>query len=34
MDPRWLLVIVPFSILAGVFAAYYMNTYRGDGPWD
>lgn len=35
MDPFWLLLIVPTSVLVGVFAAYYANTYKGmdeDGP--
>lgn len=29
MNPNWLFLIVPVSVLFGVFAAYYMNTYEG-----
>lgn len=32
MNPNWLFLIVPLAVLFGVFAAYYMNTYRGE--WD
>lgn len=33
MNPWWLLLIVPLAVFAGILAAYYFNTYRGE-TWD